>query len=78
MSRTSASEHIRLMEGRIEDQINQMEKLRLEGRDLTQAEQRLTLLQRALAELRTQLGPLSPTPLDGRRPQGNVPSNPKK
>jgi hypothetical protein len=78
MSRTSASEHLRLMERRIRAQINQIEKLRLEGSDLTRATQRLNLLQHALAEMRAQLGPLSSTPLDAKRHQGNAPPNSKK
>jgi hypothetical protein len=67
MSRTSASEHIRLMEGRIEEQVNKVEKLRQRGADSTEAMKRLNLLQRALQEMRAQLGSLSPTPQDGKR-----------
>ena len=78
MSRTSASEHLRLMEERIREQKNQIERLKLEGSDLTQAKQRLNLLQHALEEMRAQLGSLSPTPLDGKRHQGIAPPNPKK
>jgi hypothetical protein len=78
MSRTSASEHLRLMEQRIREQTNQIEKLRLEGNDLTQAKQRLSLLQHALEEMRTQLRSLSPTPLDDKRQQSKVSQNPKK
>ena len=78
MSRTSASEHLRHMEERIREQKNQIERLKLEGRDLTQAKQRLNLLQHALEEMRAQLGSLSPTPLDGKRQQGIAPPNPKK
>ena len=78
MSRTSASEHIRLMEQRIRDQINQVDKLRQAGSDVTEAEKRLNLLQRALGEMRAQLGPLSSTPMDDKRHPGKTPSQPKK
>jgi hypothetical protein len=78
MSRTSASEHIRLMEQRIREQINQVEELRQAGGDLTEAKKRLNLLRRALEEMRAQLGPLSPTPLDDKRHPGKAPSQPKK
>jgi hypothetical protein len=70
MSRTSASEHIRLMERRIEEQLNTIEKLRQRGADSTEAMKRLNLLQRALQEMRAQLGSLSPTPQDGKRSIG--------
>ena len=78
MSRTSAGEHIRLMEQRIREQINQVEKLRQAGSDLTEAKKRLNLLQRALGEMRAQLSPLSPTPLDDKRHPGKAPSQPQK
>jgi hypothetical protein len=78
MTRTSAGEHLLLMEQRIRDQTNQIEKLRQEGSDLTQAKQRLNLLQRALQEMRAQLGSLSPTPLDSKRHQSKSPPNSKK
>jgi hypothetical protein len=67
MSKTSASEHLRLMEQRIREQLIQIEKLTQEGSDSAEAKQRLNLLQHALEEMRAQLGPLSPTPLDGKR-----------
>ena len=78
MSRTSASEHIRLMEQRIRKQIKEVEKLKQAGGDLTDATKRLNLLQRALKEMRAQLGSLSPTPLDDKRHPGKAPSQPKK
>jgi hypothetical protein len=68
MSRTSASEHIRDMEARIEEQLNKIEKLRQTGGDTTEATKRLTLLQHALQEMRAQLGALAPTPQDRKRP----------
>ena len=70
MSSTSASEHIRLMEGRIEEQLNKIDNLRQKGADSTEAMKRLNLLQRALQEIRAQLGSLSPTPQDGKRSIG--------
>jgi hypothetical protein len=68
MSRTSASEHIRRMEKRIEDQLNKIERLRQTGGDSAEERKRLTLLQHALEEMRAQLDSLSPTRLDRTRP----------
>jgi hypothetical protein len=80
MSRTSASEHVHLMEERIRGQLSQIEKLRLEGSDLAQAIKRLNLLQHALEEMRAQLGSLLPTLMDDKRDQGqaHAPPRPKK
>jgi regulator of replication initiation timing len=80
MSRTSASEHIRRMEKRIEDQLNKIERLRQTGGDSAEERKRLTLLQRALEEMHAQLGSLSPTPMDSKRHRGhgNAPPQHKK
>lgn len=78
MSTTSASQHIRLMEERIQGQLSQIEKLRLDGRDLSQAKQRLNLLQHALEEMRAQLGSLSPTRMGDKRHRGQGKSPPNK
>ena len=55
-----ALEHIRTMETRIEQQVAAIERLKQSGQDTAQAVQRLDLLQRALQEMRIQLGQLSP------------------
>jgi hypothetical protein len=60
--------HIRRMELRIEQQTLSIERLTQFGEDTSAALQRLKLLQRALDEMRIQLGHLSPTSLDERRP----------
>jgi hypothetical protein len=63
-----ATEHIQLMESRIQQQAALIERARLLGQDTSDAERRLTLLCRALDEMRVQLGPLCPTELDAKRP----------
>ena len=63
-----ASIHIRMMELRIEQQVESIERLKQSGQDTADAERRLSLLQRALGEMRLQLGQLSPTELDNKRP----------
>jgi hypothetical protein len=63
-----ASSHIRMMELRIEQQVESIERLKQSGQDTADAERRLSLLQRALGEMRVQLGQLSPTELDNKRP----------
>jgi hypothetical protein len=60
--------HIRRMELRIEQQTHSIERLQQLGEDASAALQRLKLLRHALDEMRIQLGQLSPTNLDERRP----------
>jgi hypothetical protein len=57
----AAIEHIRRMESRISNQKFAIERLRLEGRDTSDAMRRLKLLHAALAEMRSQLAQLTPT-----------------
>jgi hypothetical protein len=76
MSRSPASEHIRLMERRIREQAEKVETLQKSGADATQAQGRLKLLQHALEEMRAQLSSLSPTPMDGKRYGGSAKSSP--
>lgn len=63
-----ATEHIQLMESRIEQQAASIERAKLLGQETLDAERRLELLCRALDEMRVQLGSLSPTDLDAKRP----------
>ena len=63
-----ASSHLRMMELRIEQQVELIERLKQSGQDTTDAVRRLSLLQHALGEMRIQLGQLSPTERDGKRP----------
>jgi hypothetical protein len=63
-----ATEHIRLMGSRIEQQAALIERGRLLGQDTSDAMRRLKLLCRALDEMRVQLGPLCPTEMDAKRP----------
>ena len=60
--------HIRRMELRIEQQTLSIERLQQFGQDTSEAIRRLKLLRHALDEMRIQLGQLSPTNLDERRP----------
>ena len=60
--------HIRRMELRIEQQTLSIERLKQNGEDTAAAVQRLRLLRHALDEMRIQLGQLSPTSADDRRP----------
>lgn len=62
------------MESRIEQQAASIERARLLGQDTSDAERRLKLLGRALDEMLHQLGPLSPTELDARRPNEAAPT----
>ncbi len=64
--------HIRRMELRIEQQSHSIERLKQFGEDTSAALQRLKLLQHALDEMRIQLGQLSPTSLDDRRPAADA------
>ena len=57
-----------MMELRIEQQIKTIERLKQSGQDIAEATKRLALLQHALAEMRIQLGQLSPTEQDDKRP----------
>jgi hypothetical protein len=63
-----AGTHLRMMELRIEQQVEAIERLKQSGQDTSDAERRLSLLQHALGEMRIQLGQLSPTERDGKRP----------
>jgi hypothetical protein len=65
---TAAADHIGMMERRIEQQREALERLKQSGEDTRDAERRLALLQHALGEMRLQLGQLSPTSRDGKRP----------
>lgn len=60
--------HVRRMELRIEQQTHSIERLQRFGEDTSAALHRLELLRHALDEMRIQLGQLSPTNLDQRRP----------
>lgn len=63
-----AGAHLRMMELRIEQQVESIERLKQSGQDASEAVRRLALLQRALGEMRVQLGQLSPTERDAKRP----------
>ena len=63
-----AGTHIRIMELRIEQQVESIERLKQSSEDVSEAVRRLFLLQRALDEMRIQLGQLSPTEMDNKRP----------
>jgi hypothetical protein len=63
-----ASNHLRMMELRIEQQVESIERLKQSGQDTADAMRRLSLLQHALNEMRIQLGPLSPTERDNKKP----------
>jgi hypothetical protein len=58
---SAAIEHVRVMEARIAKQESAIERLRMMREDSSDAERRLRLLHAALAEMRTQLGQLTPT-----------------
>ena len=68
-ARTEPHEHIRVMEQRIREQIERVEQLERSGKDPAAEKGRLELLQRALDEMRFQLGQLSPTGMDEKRMQ---------
>ena len=63
-----AGNDLRMMELRIEQQLESIERLKQSGEDVSEAVRRLFLLQRALGEMRIQLGQLSPTERDSKRP----------
>lgn len=65
---TPASSHISMMELRIQQQIEAIERQKQAGEDTSDAVRRLGLLRRALDEMRIQLGQLSPTERDNKRP----------
>ena len=69
-----AGTHLRMMELRIEQQVEAIERLKQSGQDTSEAERRLALLQHALGEMRIQLGQLSPTELDNKRPTRSSPA----
>lgn len=73
---TPANAHIRMMELRIERQLDMIERQKQAGEDPAEAVARLKLLQRALDEMRIQLGQLSPTERDQKRPGGDKSSVP--
>jgi hypothetical protein len=56
-----AIEHIRVMESRTTKQEGAIERLRILGKDSSDAEQRLRLLRAAFEEMRIQLAQLTPT-----------------
>ena len=68
-----ASTHLRMMELRIEQQVESIERLKQSGEDVSEAVRRLSLLQRALDEMRIQLGQLSLTERDNKRPTRSSP-----
>jgi hypothetical protein len=63
------------MKLRIEQQVESIERLKQSGQDASEATRRLSLLLRALDEMRIQLGQLAPTERDGMRP-GTMRSGP--
>lgn len=69
-----AGTHLRMMELRIEQQLESIERLKQSGQDVSEAIRRLSLLQRALDEMRIQLGQLSPTERDNKRPTRSSPA----
>lgn len=76
----SALEHIRVMETRIARQTELVERLQNSGEDSSEATKRLELLKSVLTEMRSQLGPLTPTDADIRRksPSPERPRQPRK
>jgi hypothetical protein len=72
-----ANEHLRQMAARIDKQAKEIQQLGTAGQDITAATQRLSLMQRAMDEMRLQLGQLSPTIRDTKRPGGTA-ANPAK
>ena len=67
MTNTGAVEHLTVMETRIARQIEEIERLRLFGKDISEATRRLKLLRHALDEMRLQLGHLSLSEMDIKR-----------
>jgi hypothetical protein len=60
--------HLQMMERRIQQQVELIEQLKQSGQDVSEAVRRLSLLQHALNEMRIQLGQLSPTERDSKKP----------
>ena len=60
--------HLQMMERRIAQQVEAIERLKQSGEDTSEAVRRLSLLQHALGEMRIQLGQLSPTERDSKKP----------
>ena len=58
------------MAARIEKQDKEIEQLRVAGLDTTTALRKLSLMKHAMEEMRLQLGQLSPTTGDRKRPNG--------
>ncbi len=67
-SQSPAGNHIQMMELRIQRQVESIERQKQAGEDTADSERRLALLRRALDEMRIQLGQLSPTERDQKRP----------
>lgn len=67
-----ALEHIRRMETRIERQTATIGQINRSGQDTSQAVNRLNLLRRALEEMRLQLGQLSLSEMDRKRPESSA------
>lgn len=70
-NQSPAGNHIQMMELRIQQQVESIERQKQAGEDTTESERRLALLRRALDEMRIQLGQLSPTQRDHKRPGGD-------
>ena len=68
-----AYEHIRRMEKRIQQQRELLARLRSQGDDSAAATTRLALMTRALEEMQFQLGSLSPTEQETKRPPTEQP-----
>ena len=60
-SAAAALDHLRLMEVRIEHQMDMIVRLKEAGEDTLEATQKLVLLRRVLEEMRLQIGGLLPT-----------------
>ena len=58
------------MAARIDKQAKEIEQLRVTGQDTRAAVQKLSLMKHAMDEMRLQLGQLSPTTGDRKRPNG--------
>ena len=58
------------MAARIDKQAKEIEQLRVAGEDTKAAVRKLALMKHAMDEMRLQLGQLSPTTSDRKRPNG--------
>jgi hypothetical protein len=76
--RNPVTDHLREMDRRIQEQQGEIDRLGKAGQDTARAEQRLSLLRRAMNEMRHQLSPLSPTRMDSSRPAGPIGPKPAK